>query len=83
MVRFLCKQRAVTATEYAFMIAVIIVASVVAITAFSDSAIVVIEEVTTTLTAAVDEHLSCGCPRSACDATTTRSETVRGFPTDC
>ncbi len=57
IVRFLREQRAATATEYAFMLAMIILASVAAITAFSDSAIVIIDEVTTTLTDAVDEHL--------------------------
>lgn len=49
MVRFLGEERGVTATEYAFMLGMIIVASVGAITAFSDSAIVIMEAVTTTL----------------------------------
>lgn len=57
MVRFLREEQGPTATEYAFMLAMIILASVAAITAFSDSAIVIIEEVTTTLTTAVAESL--------------------------
>lgn len=57
MVRFLREHRAVTASEYAFMLAMIILASVAAMTAFSKSAIVITDEVTTTLTDAVDEHL--------------------------
>lgn len=57
MVRFFREEDGPTATEYAFMLAMIIVASVVAITAFSDSAIAIIEEVTTTLTTAVADSL--------------------------
>ena len=57
MVRFIREEQGPTATEYAFMLAMIIVASVVAITAFSDSAIIIIDEVTTTLTNAVGAYL--------------------------
>lgn len=57
MVRFVREEQGPTATEYAFMLAMIILASVAAITAFSDSAIAIIEGVTTTLTTAVAESL--------------------------
>lgn len=57
MVRFLREEQGPTATEYAFMLAMIILASVAAITAFSDSAIAIVEGVTTTLTTAVAESL--------------------------
>ena len=57
MVRFLREEHGPTGTEYAFMLAMIILACVGAITAFSDSAIGIIEEVTTTLTNTVGAYL--------------------------
>jgi len=57
MLRFLREDDGPTATEYAFMLAMIILASVGAITVFSDAAITIIEEVTTTLTDSVGAYL--------------------------
>ena len=55
--RFLRDSRAVTGSEYAFMLALIIMSAVGAISLFSDAARTIHEEITTTLTNAVDMHL--------------------------
>ncbi len=57
MVRFVREEDGPTASEYAFMIAAMVLASVVGITAFSDSAIVIMDEITTTLTTSVADNL--------------------------